>query len=76
MTAVRADQYKTFQADIIVMASGGSCPVIPRGLQRHDGHVLVIDIDDQATPMSKQETASRRWDYESLFCNSKFDRLT
>lgn len=66
MTAVRAEAYNRFDADIIVMASGGSTPFLPRGLARRSGHVLVIDFDDRSKPSLVRDTESRRRHYRAL----------
>lgn len=64
ITAVRAANYKVFDADVIVMASGGPCPTLPAGLARRGGHVLIVDFDD-ASPYV-DDVADRRSEYDKL----------
>lgn len=66
ITAVRAAEYKSFSADIVVMAAGGSCLYLPRGLERRGGRVLVVDFEDRSTPALVRDVASRRKHYGKL----------
>lgn len=69
VTAVRAAQYKSFNADVVIMAAGGPYPQLPRGLARSNGKILLVDFADGGDRSCDEDTNRRREVYRTLGCS-------
>jgi hypothetical protein len=68
VTITRAAKMKTFAPDVIVMAAGGSHPLLPRGLVRRAKPVLIVDFADDGHHVAIKDREQRVRAYTELGC--------
>ena len=74
VTVVRAERYHHFDADVLIMAIGGSQTYLPRGLSHRWKNILVVDlVDDEGSP--EADSQQRRHRYLAIGCQVQ-DRPT
>jgi hypothetical protein len=69
VTITRAANMKAFNADVVVMATGGAVPQLPQGLIRRRGSVLVVDFDDGDDGAAAGDMHRRMQHYRDLGCH-------
>jgi len=76
VTITRASRMKTFAPDVIVMAAGGSHPLLPRGLARRAKPVLIVDFADDGHHVAVKDREQRVRAYTELGCQIASERGT
>lgn len=76
VTITRAAKMKTFAPDVIVMAAGGSHPLLPRGLVRRANTVLIVDFADDGHRAAIKDRDQRMRAYMELGCQIASERGT
>ena len=66
VTTVAAEKCKQFNAQVLIMATGGTWPQIPKSVARTRGPRLLVDFSDESNPSLAAETRERLKTYRSL----------